>query len=115
MTQQAYNWTKLSLVIILVRMTVSVNIHEAKTHLSRLLEQVAAGERVVISKAGTPVADLVPHQAATVTFGGLKGEIAYDDRAFDVDPEIQRMFYHAGHSRPGKSAEAGGPSGDAAS
>ena len=35
-------------------MTVNVNIHEAKTHLSRLLEQVAAGERVVISKAGTP-------------------------------------------------------------
>jgi len=32
-------------------MTMSVNIHEAKTHLSRLLEQVAAGERVVISKA----------------------------------------------------------------
>jgi prevent-host-death family protein len=34
-------------------MTVNVNIHEAKTHLSRLLERVAAGERVVISKAGT--------------------------------------------------------------
>src|SRR5690349_4087146 len=50
-------------------MTINVNIHEANTHLSRLLEQVAAGERVVISKAGTPVADLVPHQAATVTFG----------------------------------------------
>ena len=39
-------------------MTVNVNIHEAKTHLSRLLERVAAGERVVISKAGTPIADL---------------------------------------------------------
>ena len=35
-------------------MTVNVNIHEAKTHLSRLLEQVAAGERVVISKAAPP-------------------------------------------------------------
>ena len=54
-------------------MTTTVNIHEAKTHLSRLLEQVAAGERVVISKAGTPVADLVPHQAATVTFGNTRG------------------------------------------
>ena len=39
----------------------NVNIHEAKTHLSRLLERVAGGERVVISKAGKPVADLVPH------------------------------------------------------
>jgi prevent-host-death family protein len=74
-------------------MTVSVNIHEAKTHLSRLLEQVAAGERVVISKAGRPVADLVPHRAATVTFGGLKGEIAYDDAVFGNDPDIQEMFY----------------------
>jgi prevent-host-death family protein len=74
-------------------MVTTVNIHEAKTHLSRLLEQVAAGEHVVISKAGTPVADLVPHQAATVTFGGLKGEISYSDDAFAVDPDIQEMFY----------------------
>jgi len=74
-------------------MTTTVNIHEAKTHLSRLLERVAAGERVVISKAGTPVADLVPHQAANVTFGGLKGELAYSDDAFGIDPDIQEMFY----------------------
>jgi prevent-host-death family protein len=74
-------------------MTTTVNIHEAKTHLSRLLEQVAAGERVVISKAGTPVADLVPHQAPTVTFGGLKGEVTYTDDAFGIDPDIQKMFY----------------------
>jgi prevent-host-death family protein len=70
-----------------------VNIHEAKTHLSRLLEQVAAGERVVISKAGTPVADLVPHRAASVAFGGLKGELVYSDDAFGVDPDIQELFY----------------------
>jgi prevent-host-death family protein len=73
--------------------TVNVNIHEAKTHLSRLLERVAAGERVVISKAGTPVADLVPHQHRPVVFGGLKDELHYDDSVFDVDPEIQEMFY----------------------
>lgn len=75
-------------------MTVNVNIHEAKTHLSRLLEQVANGEHVVISRAGTPIADLVPHQVSRVTFGGLAGELAYDDASFaDVDPDIQRMFY----------------------
>lgn len=74
-------------------MTVTVNVHEAKTHLSRLLEQVVAGERVVISKAGTPVADLVPHRTATVKFGGLKGELSYDDHVFDIDPDIQEMFY----------------------
>jgi prevent-host-death family protein len=38
-----------------------VNIHEAKTHLSRLLERVAAGEEVIIGKAGRPVARLVPY------------------------------------------------------
>jgi prevent-host-death family protein len=38
----------------------TVNIHEAKTHLSRLLERVAAGEEVVIAKAGKPVARLIP-------------------------------------------------------
>jgi prevent-host-death family protein len=75
-------------------MTLNVNIHEAKTHLSRLLERVANGERVVISKAGQPVADLVPHQRTAVKFGGLRGELAYDDDSFaDLDPDIQRMFY----------------------
>jgi prevent-host-death family protein len=37
-----------------------VNVHEAKTHLSRLLVRVAAGEEVLISRAGKPVARLVP-------------------------------------------------------
>lgn len=75
-------------------MTVNVNIHEAKTHLSRLLERVAAGERVVISKAGRPVADLIAHQAAPVVFGGLHGELSYDDESFaGGDPDVQRMFY----------------------
>ena len=39
---------------------VQVNIHDAKTHLSRLLARVAAGEEVVIASAGKPVARLVP-------------------------------------------------------
>ncbi|WP_282777796.1 type II toxin-antitoxin system Phd/YefM family antitoxin [Nocardia sp. CC201C] len=71
----------------------AVNIHEAKTHLSRLLERVAKGERIVISKAGKPIADLVPHRATPVTFGGLKGQLTYDDSVFGIDPDIQRMFY----------------------
>ena len=36
------------------------NVHEAKTHLSRLLDQVAAGEEVILAKAGVPVARIVP-------------------------------------------------------
>jgi prevent-host-death family protein len=41
-----------------------VNVHEAKTDLSRLLEEVEGGERVVIARAGEPVAVLVPYRAA---------------------------------------------------
>ena len=41
-------------------MTKSVGVHEAKTHLSRLLEDVSAGEEVVITRRGTEVARLVP-------------------------------------------------------
>lgn len=40
--------------------TYSVNIHEAKTHLSKLLERVMNGEEIVIAKAGKPVARLIP-------------------------------------------------------
>jgi prevent-host-death family protein len=38
----------------------TVNMHEAKTHLSRLVEQAARGETVVIAKAGKPLVKLVP-------------------------------------------------------
>jgi prevent-host-death family protein len=45
-----------------VMKTTTVNIHEAKTHLSRLLARVVKGEEIVIAKAGTPLARLVPVQ-----------------------------------------------------
>ena len=38
----------------------TINVHEAKTHLSRILDRVAGGEEIVIAKAGKPVARLVP-------------------------------------------------------
>ena len=72
-----------------------------------------ASARTFPSKAGAPIADLVPHQAATVTFGGLKGEVAYDDQAFGIDPDIQRMFYGP-ESGQSKSHDLGQPDGDAA-
>jgi len=52
--------TRLSLVKRGLPMSTIVNVHEAKTHLSRLLDAVAAGAEVVIAKAGKPVARLVP-------------------------------------------------------
>ncbi|WP_454778243.1 type II toxin-antitoxin system Phd/YefM family antitoxin [Georgenia muralis] len=72
-------------------MVSEVNVHEAKTHLSRLLKRVEAGERVVISRGGTPVADLVPHVRSTPGPGLLKGRIRYDSATFDdPDPELVR-------------------------
>jgi prevent-host-death family protein len=43
-----------------------VNIHQAKTHLSRLLERVAAGEEIIIAKANRPIARLVPVEQPVV-------------------------------------------------
>ena len=45
-------------------MTKVINVHEAKTHLSRLLDRVAAGEEIVIAKAGKPIAKLTAVKAA---------------------------------------------------
>lgn len=72
----------------------TVNIHEAKTHLSRLLEQVEKGERITIARAGKPIADLVPHVRADFQFGVLgRGAITYHSDTFDdVDPDIVAMF-----------------------
>ncbi len=66
----------------------TVNIHEAKTHLSRLLARVEAGEDVVIARNGRPVARLVPcEQQGKREFGVLKGRIKLDDSFFDPLPE----------------------------
>lgn len=43
-----------------VKMSVTVNVHEAKTHFSRLLEQAHAGQEIILAKAGKPYARLVP-------------------------------------------------------
>jgi prevent-host-death family protein len=73
-----------------------VNIHEAKTHLSRLLSRVAAGEEVVISRAGRPVAKLVPiGRRRTRPILGRdrgKGWIAEDFDA-PLPPQILAQFY----------------------
>ncbi len=68
-----------------------VNIHEAKTHLSRLVEDVAAGEEVIIAKAGKPVARLVPFEkpATPRKPGALRGLIKIaEDFDAPLPPEI---------------------------
>jgi len=58
----------------------TVNIHEAKTHLSRLVEEVAAGVEIVIAKNGVPRAKLVPlGSVRPLKFGVLKGKIRYSN------------------------------------
>lgn len=71
-----------------------VNVYEAKTNLSKLLDAVESGEEIVIARAGRPVADLRPHRPRPVVVGGLADRIDYDDTDFEhVDPDIVKMFY----------------------
>ena len=67
---------------------VTVNVHEAKTNLSRLLVQVEAGEEVVIARNGKPVARLVACQPkGRRQPDALRGQISVDDSFFDPLPE----------------------------
>lgn len=61
----------------------TVNIHEAKTHLSSLPARVENGETITIARAGRPVADLTPHSRIAIAFGALSGRLHYDDEDLD--------------------------------
>jgi prevent-host-death family protein len=68
-----------------------VNIHEAKTTLSQLLESALAGEEVIISKAGTPLARLIPYQVQKKPRvpGYWEGQVTMTDDFNDpLPPEI---------------------------
>jgi prevent-host-death family protein len=71
-----------------------VNIHEAKTHFSKLVERAEAGEEFVIARAGAPVARLgpLPPRAAREP-GGAEGKIRMHDDFDDALPdELQRAL-----------------------
>ena len=72
-----------------------VNIHEAKTHLSKLLERVASGEEVIIAKAGKPVARIVPikPKRAPRPIGTGKGDFVVPDDFNDPMPDFEEDFY----------------------
>ena len=67
-----------------------VNIHQAKTHLSKLLERVAGGEEVVIAKAGAPVAKLVPYVglAAPRVPGALAGQVTEAEGCWEAEEDV---------------------------
>ncbi len=69
-----------------------VNVHEAKSQLSKLLEQVRLGEEIVIAKAGTPVARVIPYTPPKQKItppGAMEGEIWIAD---DFDKPVDDIF-----------------------
>ncbi|MCG8556513.1 MAG: type II toxin-antitoxin system Phd/YefM family antitoxin [Proteobacteria bacterium] len=71
-----------------------VNIHEAKSHLSRLLARVAQGEEVVIARSGRPIARLVPIEAARQRVAGRYAGEGYVADDFDAPlRDFEDEFY----------------------
>jgi prevent-host-death family protein len=83
----------------------TVNIHQAKTHLSRLIERAERGEEIVIARAGKPVVRLVPIEPAgrePRKLGGMEGLIWMAEDFDAWTPELEEMFSgdgSAGHRR----------------
>ncbi|EAR23334.1 type II toxin-antitoxin system Phd/YefM family antitoxin [Nitrococcus mobilis] len=79
----------------------TINIHEAKTHLSRIIERVARGESVIIGKAGKPVAVLSPYVALGQARkpGSMQGKIRIADDFDAADAVIADLFEGAAGSR----------------
>lgn len=76
-------------------MATTVNVHEAKTHLSRLLNRVASGEEIVIARGGKPIAALVPLGAATQDRkpGSARGRLTvHDDFDEPLPDEVLKGF-----------------------
>lgn len=71
-----------------------VNVQNAKTHLSRLIEEAAAGEEIVIGKHGKPMARLSAYapRKQMRPLGGLEGKIRTAPDFDDEDPRIDRLF-----------------------
>ena len=72
-----------------------INIHQAKTNLSKLIEKTLNGEDIIIAKAGKPVAKLIAYKEKLKPRkpGLLKGKIWISDDFNDEDPEINKLFY----------------------
>jgi len=75
-------------------MAKTVNIHEAKTHLSALLKEVLEGEQIIIAKNNTPIAELKKYEEKPKkrVAGTLRDEIKIYGDFSDADAEIEQMF-----------------------
>jgi prevent-host-death family protein len=76
-------------------MATIVNMHEAKSSLSKLVAKVAEGEEVVIAKAGKPVAKLVKYEEPSKPreLGFLRGKVKILPGFDEMDEEIEKLFY----------------------
>ena len=71
----------------------TLNLYEAKTQLSKLVDRAAAGEEIVIAKAGKPMVRLVPvERRRPRNFGFLKGKVWFSEDYDRADAEIEQMF-----------------------
>ncbi len=74
-------------------MTQLVNIYDAKTQLSRLVDRAAAGEEILIARAGTPLARLMPLSTPAPREPGLLRGLAVPDAAFaPLDPDDAALW-----------------------
>ena len=70
-----------------------VKVHEAKTHLSRLLQRVEAGEEITIARGDTPIARLVPMAIQRKQMQGMDRGKVWISEDFDApDPELEALF-----------------------
>ena len=74
-----------------------INIQAAKTHLSRLVEEAAAGEEIIIAKAGKPMVKLIPYKPAKKprTPGIFAGQVWESPDCWEPDEELNRSFYES--------------------
>ena len=71
-----------------------INMHQAKTHLSRLVDRAAVGEEIVIGRAGRPVARLVAYERSTTPRvpGLWRGRVTIKPGFDDVDEDVAELF-----------------------
>lgn len=78
----------------------TVNIHEAKTHLSRFVDQAAAGEEILIARAGKPIARLVPLESndnKPRVLGLGRGQFTLPDNFSRLNEDAIQSMFEAGH------------------
>jgi prevent-host-death family protein len=78
----------------MTRREILINVHEAKSHLSRLLERVVNGEEIVIGKAGKPVAKLVPYHESQAprSPGDWQGRVRIAPDFDELPLEVAAVF-----------------------